>query len=268
MRYGYVFMILSAYLTWHTHAFGLYGAYERMYFWYAYQADVIKNGKATWIATGCKPAPCTFENFLKFISADPNYKVPALPGLKSEGRRATDRTVLPLDETARILDRAGVTGQYHGDKIAGAAVSDIPAIFEKVARPLHGVTTEANALHVRNAQEAMERVHFRRLSANINAFKEHMDKTFGKDSLKTVLVDVPGGLNGEQHDRPKAKETQDSIRLRPGREEWSFKKEFHEGFLKRPEVGSQLSTENADHWRNIEGAKRSLTLIKQGYLEC
>jgi hypothetical protein len=54
-------------------AFSEPGAYERLWYWYAYTMDTSRSQ----IATGCSKSvsskkPCTFTQFMKYIDLDPN----------------------------------------------------------------------------------------------------------------------------------------------------------------------------------------------------
>lgn len=166
-------LFFSIYLVTFTTAYGLYGGYERMFYWYAYQMDVAKNGEAQKIAKGCKPAPCNFVNFIKFI-ADPQITkdLPNFQGGNSP----------PVDATARTLNDAKLTGGYNCRKIHTSIRNsdDVATLFTEVAKFVGGARDAAGVTDAMRdgVSVSIDRVAVLRQEGNSKAFGEALEKKF------------------------------------------------------------------------------------------
>ncbi len=108
-------------------AYGSYGAYERMYFYYAYTIDAELNGNGgkLKIAPGCKKGGvCSFDEFVGYIN-----NLDKTPSITKEKHP-------PVDATADKLVSKQLTGEYNQDKIlpgTGTGSGKIPVLFDKVS---------------------------------------------------------------------------------------------------------------------------------------
>lgn len=97
-------------------AYGLTGAYERLFYYSAYliDSDLQNGGQPSKIAPGCsKKGPCSFRDFVAFIenSALDNQ-------LDISKERISD-----IDGTAKLLLETGHAGKYSPSKVV-SGVSD------------------------------------------------------------------------------------------------------------------------------------------------
>lgn len=108
---GVLLLLLAALATAVT-AYDMPGAYERVFLWYAREADVINKSPIIRIAPGC-PGTCTFNQFVWYIS-DPR---PATP------THIIDDSIRQpgVADTANLLDQQGLTGKYKFGVIIGQA---------------------------------------------------------------------------------------------------------------------------------------------------
>lgn len=99
-------------------AYSTTGAYERLWYYYAYLVDT-DGGKtaATKIAPGCSSfmntkgrKPCSFNEFIEYIARI--EKDAPKPDFKVTNDLAPD-----LEETAKLLQEKGLTGPYHNYRI-------------------------------------------------------------------------------------------------------------------------------------------------------
>jgi hypothetical protein len=113
-----IFYVLSS-----VDAFGLYGGYERMFYYYAHLADAkVHGGKAQMIAAGCrKSGICNFNGFIQFVN-----ELERSPGLK----KAPDRNI---HEAAQDLNERHLTGEYNIKRVYSEA-DDFARLFEEVRR--------------------------------------------------------------------------------------------------------------------------------------
>lgn len=133
-------------------AFAASGAYERMLFWQAYQLDLARNdGKAKSVAKGCKPAPCNFVDFMKYIAAtdqekqkceamrqklEGNGEGSSKGGKKGKGKapqgKPFDGKGLTADEGAKVLVDFKITREYKCSLIV-QQLHHPPQVFQAVA---------------------------------------------------------------------------------------------------------------------------------------
>ncbi|EME81304.1 uncharacterized protein MYCFIDRAFT_198068 [Pseudocercospora fijiensis CIRAD86] len=159
-----------------VNAFSEPGAYERLFFYYAYLVDTQGGTKpANKIATGCaklsgtrNPA-CSFNEFIKYISPD-NKAISDV----------TRNTAPNVDTTAHLLIEKGITGQYE----AGRIRSDVPQGMRgatAVAFAMEGVSNflqgQANLNDYKTElQESANGITRGRQNASIDQVAEHMRK--------------------------------------------------------------------------------------------
>lgn len=121
-------------------AYAVAGAYERMWFWQAYQLDVARNGgKATKIAKMCSKEnntkrPCNFQQFLKYIAATTEERTAIdSPAFKKDLGKVDTKTMSP-DEGAKILVKHDITGTYRiRSMFEQLKERDTPALFQAMA---------------------------------------------------------------------------------------------------------------------------------------
>jgi hypothetical protein len=104
-----------AYLTVLISAYGDYGAYERVFYYYTYRIDAAGNGGVPkeW-AVGCAKVIgtggtiCNFNQFIQYITKMEGGKMIPLPNVHG----ALD-VLPPVHATANALQTAGLTGAYN-----------------------------------------------------------------------------------------------------------------------------------------------------------
>ena len=105
-----------------VNAYGLYGGYERVFYYYAYLADAkIHNDRPKSIAAGCSNSgKCDYDNFIKFVNG--LGQVPkVLPPTSSD-----------IHKAAKFLDDNGFTTEYNTNKLYNKA-NDLANLFEEVS---------------------------------------------------------------------------------------------------------------------------------------
>lgn len=119
---------LLAYTVGLVSAYGSYGAYERMFFYYAYLIDAdLNDGTPKKIAPDCKKngGKCSFNEFIGYIN-----------DIKGNPPSITTNPTPPVDATADSLVQGSYTGEYNQDKISpgvGTGSGKIPALFTQVS---------------------------------------------------------------------------------------------------------------------------------------
>ena len=111
---------------------GIYGGYERLYFWAIYQLDVDAsgNGPSTWIASGCRGTgpggSCNFNEFIQYITK----KNPPRPDFSTSGA---------IHQINRALYNAGWSAEsrdYEAIKIVNSGRRDAASLIKQVATHL------------------------------------------------------------------------------------------------------------------------------------
>lgn len=126
-----IFFLLVLYTT-NAAAFGISGAYERMFYWYAYQLDQASDGTKT-IAKMCGKElaggqSCNLRQFLTYIAANDAQRANA---------RALPDTInahnINADTAAEIIDHGHVNGLYTEYHVCEKAYN-VPDLFVKVSQ--------------------------------------------------------------------------------------------------------------------------------------
>lgn len=155
-------LLLVSYLATITLGFKLFGGYERMYFWYAYQIDIATNGgKASTIALACKGSgpggTCNFNEFVKYIN-----KINILPPITNSLLPDVDATAAALDAYTDVpnLGKQGLTGIYVVNRVVPGAKT-LPDLLLKVGGLIQAQGTAlstADLVKLTSAQTASQRV--------------------------------------------------------------------------------------------------------------
>lgn len=113
-------------------AFGISGAYERMFYWYAYQLDQASDGQKI-MAKNCAKdvgsgGKCNLRQFLTYIAKDDKQANLArqLPDTINEPN-------INVDRAAGILDDGKVNGLYEEHHVC-EEVYNVPNLFKKVSQ--------------------------------------------------------------------------------------------------------------------------------------
>ncbi|KAI9778946.1 MAG: hypothetical protein M1816_003794 [Peltula sp. TS41687] len=184
-----VFFGLLAYMVGWVSAYGSYGAYERMFFYYAYLIDAdLNDGKPQKIARGCRSkrggGQCSFNEFIEYISEIKG----GTPSITTSPRPV-------VDATADLLVQGGYTGAYNQDKISagvGTGSGTIPKLFDQVSAfiggNLEGGKLESAKENLGAARVAMQRVQFLRSYENSKALKAWLEGRGVTVSTKTKIL--------------------------------------------------------------------------------
>ncbi|KAK2592628.1 hypothetical protein QQS21_009693 [Conoideocrella luteorostrata] len=122
--------------------FALPGAYERLYFYYAYRLEQLTGGKT--IAPGCsKASPCSLKDFIQYIQTDQKTVL-----LK------TTEDLPNIEETAKKIVDAGLTGEIAVNRVV-TGISDFSVLLKKVAGIVEGKMKAS--LHTNNKANEAER---------------------------------------------------------------------------------------------------------------
>lgn len=112
-------------------AFGISGAYERMYYWYAYELDQASDGPKRMAKLCAKEegtgGKCNLKQFLIYIAKNDAQKALArkLPDTINEHNIDPDRA-------AEIIDKAKVNGLYEEHHVC-EKVKDVPHLIKDVS---------------------------------------------------------------------------------------------------------------------------------------
>ncbi|KAJ5827673.1 hypothetical protein N7447_004436 [Penicillium robsamsonii] len=116
-----ILLVLAVYAVTLVSAYSNYGAYERVFYWYAYQVDAdVHNGIPQIIAPSCKGAKGKRCNFVEFIT----YIEKGKAGTKPTG--FTDD--MTIDARAQRLFDQQFTGTYDGMRIIPGQSEDKQAV--------------------------------------------------------------------------------------------------------------------------------------------
>ncbi|KAJ7059463.1 hypothetical protein C8F01DRAFT_1144733 [Mycena amicta] len=168
-------------------AYAAPGAYERLWFYYAYLVDVSNGGVATKIATGCVVAmetggkPCTFNQFVQYINADPAAKDFAV----------TSDAMPNVETTVQTLQDKGLTGAYNPSKIRGDVGRNggVAALFKSISGFLDpsGPVSSADPAIKTALRDATTGVARTRLAASV----EDLGKVLGTQGIVMETRPVP-----------------------------------------------------------------------------
>lgn len=124
MRTG-IILAISA-LLFRASAFDVPGSYERVWYYYAYLADVqLGQGVAPKIAAGCPKVmstggkPCSFNQFMAYIEG------------KTEPYSLTTEQMPDVDTAAKLLQSNEITGQYKPRYVYQTGLTDLDPVEEK-----------------------------------------------------------------------------------------------------------------------------------------
>ncbi|KAJ5185929.1 hypothetical protein N7491_006201 [Penicillium cf. griseofulvum] len=167
-----ILLLLAAYAVTLVSAYSNYGAYERVFYWYAYQVDAdVHNGVPQIIAPACKGAKkrCNFAEFIAYIEKEK-------AGVKPTG--FTDD--MPVDVRAQKLFDQQFTGTYEGTRIIQGQSDDAQVVtrlmkeigtkFRKEA--FMQQAEEKSQVNLSQMRTAIKRVHFLRGVEYSNDFKQ------------------------------------------------------------------------------------------------
>jgi len=180
-----------------TSAYGDYGAYERVFYYYVYKIDGAsgKGGMPTEWATGCAKVigtggrPCNFNQFIQYITAKEKGNMISLPDIHGD----LD-SLPPVRATADTLQEKGLTGVYDIKRMHNEP-PNVEALFRKAmavvqARLSYGNwpdTAVRDALRG-GAYDAMRAITDLRLKARAESFM----KEWGKNQeLKDITPAKP-----------------------------------------------------------------------------
>ncbi|KAJ5256935.1 hypothetical protein N7478_013039 [Penicillium angulare] len=153
--------LLAVWMACMVSAYGNYGAYERVMFWYAYQIDCdIHGGLSQIVAPACsRKGRCTFEQFMKYIEKSQPNVTPR--GIANN---------LGVDEMAGKLYDQGFKGKYDGTHIIEGESDDeqtTARIFKTIAQKFRkeafiNDAKEKSMENYKSMRTASQRVHFLR----------------------------------------------------------------------------------------------------------
>lgn len=176
-----VFSLLSlAYLATLVSAYGLYGAYERLFFYYAYLIDAEQNGgNAKVIASGCakaqgatKTGKCNFNQFVEYINKKAAGQDKPFPV------SITTDPMPDIDKTADALYAAKPPGQterglycrdFDFGRIMQKVHTDSGSLTVSVAKYIELTGHSGTKSQLAGARTAITRVQFLRGEANLDA---------------------------------------------------------------------------------------------------
>lgn len=200
-------LLFLAYLLGCVCAYATYGAYERMYYYYAYLIDADINGQPSKVAKGCnKNRKCTFDEFLKFIN------------LVTPTTSITTAERPDVHKTATALVDAGYTGAYDGRKLwTGVEKNGVAALFTQSSiwlEAMHGAGKVKPEL-LGPLRDSMQLVSFYRNYEGSESMKATLRLKFpGIDIREIERAAVMDG--GKEFDKQKFIDPLPTIKANPG----------------------------------------------------
>lgn len=165
MRFFLLLFLSLAQLLVPATAFGLYGSYERVVFYYAWLIDKeLNGGTATTVATGASGN--TLYSFVNYIAGE--YKnVPSF----------TTAAGADIDTLARQLNTLGINGNYEPVRII-SETNRVDGVFKAVGKFI-GSNLDATQMDqnlLRSFRAAMQRVQFLRTQARSESVITQLEK--------------------------------------------------------------------------------------------
>lgn len=179
-------------------AYSTPGAYERLFYYYAYLADVsINNGRASTIATGWRcGSNCDFNHFVHWINewdslnADGKGNHPPIPNVatdpKENKRPDPDSTARKLGQMSEsgtfkmgsdtvTWKRVGLTGHFNTARIVQGN-DNLDTLIAQVSKFLGGNLDRISAEDLSVLNKLVSRVHFHRVLASSDKQAEQLVK--------------------------------------------------------------------------------------------
>jgi hypothetical protein len=186
------FFSILTYCTILVSAYGDYGAYERVFYYYVYRIDAAgsKNGVPSQWAVACGKVIgtggrlCNFNQFIQYINAKKGADMISLPDIHNDLDNMP-----PVRATADRLQTLGLTGTYDKGRMFNG-VGNVEELIDRAMyvvenRLLYGAwsdTAHRDALR-RGAFDAMKAIHHLRLKAR----SEHLLKAWEREpTLKDI----------------------------------------------------------------------------------
>ncbi|KAJ5561541.1 hypothetical protein N7535_003997 [Penicillium sp. DV-2018c] len=191
-----IILFLFAYVVTVVSAYGSHGAYERVFYWYAYQVDAdVHNGIPQIIAPACKKrGRCTFEEFIRYIEkGQPNVLPKGITG-----------SMRP-DKMADMLAAQGFTGTYDGTRLI-QGFSDGEQVVTRVMKKIGSkfrktafleAASEKSQVNLSEMRLALRRVHFLR---NVE-YSQDLKRALEKRDI--VVKEKPRAFTYDSRDDPK-----------------------------------------------------------------
>lgn len=161
-----------------TSAYSIPGGYERVLIYYLYSLDCqLNGGTSKRVATGCSKSigskqPCTLDQLLRYIAADPN-------SLPTESAPATSYPELPdMDDTAKKLSakytnydpERDFSGQIHTGKALLNGNKDYSIFLNQLGREAIQLAERSSSDNLRLLMANIEAVRNTRKSAMLSTF--------------------------------------------------------------------------------------------------
>ncbi|KAJ5121429.1 uncharacterized protein N7515_009390 [Penicillium bovifimosum] len=129
-----ILFYLVAFFALRISAFGLSGAYERMWYWSAYQMEQQYGDAANrQIATSCKS--CSFAQFVTWIAKSKDQAMIESKFAAYKKQNGKDYVPSSVDEGAKWLDDNGITKDMALSRVV-EKVYDVPNVFKKVSKAI------------------------------------------------------------------------------------------------------------------------------------
>lgn len=126
-----ILFYLVAFFALRISAFGLSGAYERMWYWSAYQMEQqYVDAADRKIATSCKS--CSFAQFVAWIAEDNDQSTVESKFAAYKAQNGRDYVPASVDEGAKWLDDNGITKAMRLPRVY-KNINDTPNLFKKVS---------------------------------------------------------------------------------------------------------------------------------------
>lgn len=139
---SFIFVLVVAFLP-YTWAFGLYGGYERVFYYYAYRAayahrgnGLLKAGNGCWHQNSGKSRPCNFRQFVHWITPQ---KAPT-EAISAETLLITNEEEPDIHKAASDCKRHDQVGAYEFPRIFRGfeAKNDFPPDIARLIKAVGG----------------------------------------------------------------------------------------------------------------------------------
>jgi len=164
--------------------FGLAGAYERMFYYYAYLLDhSLPNPK---LANGC-PNGCSFDEFIKYIG-----QLKELPQITNEKYPDIHQTAKRMYDMHQSTPNSVLLGNYQSQRVAESAgnvanlISEVAAILEP---KLQNLPDAAKTKALQPARDALKNVGTIRKANMADDFKQELIKAY--PDIQIIERDLP-----------------------------------------------------------------------------
>jgi hypothetical protein len=198
-----------------SNAYSTPGAYERLFYYYAYLADVsINNGRASTIATGWRcGSNCDFNHFVHWINDFDSLNVidgkhPPIPLVATDDKEnkrpdpeATARKLVLMSESGTFKigsetftwKKVGLTGHFNTARIVQGN-DNLDTLIAQVSKFLAGNRDRLSAEDLNALNTLSQRIHFHRVLASSEKQADQLEKA-GKNVVyqEKHLHDLPGG---------------------------------------------------------------------------